>query len=151
MRFRIVLVLLGCLVFSNSSMSSAKVLKSTVRPLDPSYSSALAAANRFLHAWQTQDHETGLMMLTDAARQGVSSERLQDFFSPGPEAAFEIQRGKRINGGEYVFPVVLLGFSQQKIGPHVCSIVITRAGKDEWVVEKLPSIPFTTEAQRHRN
>src|SRR6058998_659151 len=106
MRFRIALILL-CLLSSGTSLLFAKTSKSRARPLDPSYSSALAAANRFLHAWQTQDHETGLMMLTDGARQRVSSERLQEFFSPGEQAAYEIQRGKRLNGGEYVFPVVL--------------------------------------------
>src|SRR5438552_12114963 len=137
MRFRLAFILL-CLPSFVASPSHARVSKSSTRPLDPSYSSALAAANRFLHAWQTQDHETGLMMLTDGARQHVSPERLQQFFSPGPEAAFEIQHGKRFNGGGYVFPVVLFGFSEQKVRPHVCSIVITRAGKDEWVVDRLP-------------
>jgi hypothetical protein len=78
------------------------------------------------------------MMLTDGARQHASPQRLQEFFSPGPGAAFEIQHGKRINGGEYVFPVVLFGFSEQKIRPHVCRFVITRAGKDDWVVNRLP-------------
>jgi hypothetical protein len=136
MGFRVPLIVLCLAAFVVSSF--ARVSKSSARPLDPSYSSALAAANRFLHAWQTQDHEAGLMMLTDGARQRVSPERLQEFFSPGPAAAFEIQHGKRINSGEYVFPVVLFGFSEQKIRPHVCSIVITRAGKDEWVVQKLP-------------
>jgi hypothetical protein len=138
MRFRIAFILLCCLVCSGSLVSFARTSKSAVRTVDPSYGPALAAANRFLHAWQTQDHETGLMMLTDAARQRVSPERLQVFFSPGPEAAFEIQHGKQINGGEYVFPVVLFGVSNVASRPRVCSIVITRAGKDEWVVQKLP-------------
>ncbi len=129
-------ILLCCFVSSGSSF--ARPAKNSARPLDPSYSLALAAANRFLHAWQTQDHETGIMMLADAARQRVSAEHLQEFFSPGPEAAFEIQHGKRVNGGEYVFPVVLFGVSEQKARSHACQIVITRTGKDEWVVQKLP-------------
>jgi len=78
------------------------------------------------------------MMLTDTARQHVTPERLQEFFSPGPEAAFEIQHGRRISGGEYVFPVVLFGTSESKLRPRACSIVIARAGKDEWMVQKLP-------------
>ena len=32
---------------------------------DRDYVSALSAANRFLQAWQTQDHEAGLLLLTD--------------------------------------------------------------------------------------
>jgi len=136
MRFRVPVILLCLAAFVVSSF--AKVSKSSARPVDPSYSSALAAANRFLHAWQTQDHEMGLMMLTDGARQRVSPERLQEFFSPGEQAAYEIQRGKRLNAGEYAFPVVLFGTSQNSSQPRACKLVIMRMGKDEWSVQKLP-------------
>ena len=141
MRFSAVL-LLACFasvassarVHKNNSRSSSK----NVLPVaDPAYAAALAAANRFLHAWQTQDHETGIMMLTDAAREHASPERLQEFFSPGPDAAFEIQRGKRVNG-QYVFPVVLFGVSKSNAHRHACSVVITKMGKDDWAVDKLP-------------
>ena len=44
---------------------------------DRGYSSALAAANRFLQAWQNQDHETGLLMLTDVAKQDSSQDRME--------------------------------------------------------------------------
>ena len=37
--------------------------------LDPWYGPALATANHFLVAWQNQDHETGIMMLGDKARE----------------------------------------------------------------------------------
>ena len=76
-------------------------------------------------------------MLTDAAREQESRERLQDFFSPGPDAAFEIQRGKHVNG-EYVFPVVLFDVSQSDAHAHAGSVVITKMGKDDWAVDKLP-------------
>jgi hypothetical protein len=76
-------------------------------------------------------------MLTDSAREHASREQLQDFFSSGPEAAFEIQRGKRLNAGEYSFPVVLFNPSSSPL-PHVCKIVVVKAGKDDWVVDKLP-------------
>ncbi len=135
MRSRIALSLLVCFV---SVLSYARVPKSSSRSLDPAYSSALAAANRFLYAWQTQDHETGIVMLTDAARQHTSPELLQIFFSPGPQAAFEIKRGKRIGPGEYGFPVALFGFSSTSSRPHYCRIIVTRAGKDDWAVDKLP-------------
>jgi hypothetical protein len=105
---------------------------------DPGYSSALATANRFLHAWQTQDHEAGIMMLTDAARQRVSPDQLQEFFSPAASAAFEIERGKRLNAREYAFPVVLFGLSASHDRAHICRIVVTRSGKDDWAVDKLP-------------
>ena len=76
-------------------------------------------------------------MLTDAAREHASPERLQEFFSPGPDAAFEIQRGKRVNG-QYVFPVVLFGLSETNPHRHACSVVITKMGKSDWAVDKLP-------------
>jgi hypothetical protein len=97
----------------------------------------LATANRFLHAWQTQDHETGILMLTDAAREHASREQLQEFFSPAGDAAFEIEHGKLING-QYVFPVVLFGVSENDARAHTCSIVIVNLGKDDWGVDKLP-------------
>jgi hypothetical protein len=115
----------------------ARVPKSGSRALDPAYGPALAAANRFLHAWQTQDHETGIMMLTDSARQHASREQLQAFFSSGADAAFEIQRGKRLNEAGFVFPVVLFD-SASSPQPHFCRIIIVRAGKDDWAVDKLP-------------
>lgn len=78
------------------------------------------------------------MMLSDAARQHVSSEQLDEFFSPGPGAAYEIERGKRVGSNQYIFPVMLF---DQKAGskvPHSCSIVLNNAGKDDWTVERLP-------------
>lgn len=139
MRLPATLLLLVCFVcsasFARVPKNSSRLVQSAYR--DPSYGPALAAANRFLHAWQTQDHETGIMMLTDSARQHASREQLQDFFSSGPEAAFEIQRGKRLNAAEYSFPVVLLNPSSSP-SPHVCKIVVVKAGKDDWAVGKLP-------------
>src|SRR5437764_1887732 len=99
------------LLLSFCPQSFAHQHKKHSRTVDPLYGSALATANRFLHAWQTEDHETGIMMLSDSARQKVSADKLQSFFSPGPDAAYEIARGKRVNSAAYVFPVVLFGGS----------------------------------------
>lgn len=76
-------------------------------------------------------------MLTDAARQQVSSDKLQEFFSPSGHAAYEIQRGRRVNGGEFVFPVVLFG-AEESSQPRACRLVIMRTGKEEWAVNRLP-------------
>lgn len=105
--------------------------------IDPTYSSALAAANRFLHAWQDQDHEAGIMMLADSARQNASPDLLQAFFSPGPDAAYEIAHGQRLKAGEYVFRLVLF-VSSSDSHPRSCKLTVVRAGKDDWAVEKLP-------------
>jgi hypothetical protein len=137
MRFRIApLLLLLCFLLA-AVFSFARAARSRVWTPGSSYSSALAAANRFLHAWQTQDHEAGILMLTDAARQQASSDKLQEFFSPSSNAAYEIQRGKRLNGGEYVFPVVLFGISQNS-QPRLGRLLIVHTGKDEWAVNRLP-------------
>lgn len=77
-------------------------------------------------------------MLTDSARQQVSREQLQEFFSPNGDAAFEIRRGHRLSSGEYAFPVVLFGSSSDEPQPRTREIVIVKSGKDDWAVGKLP-------------
>ena len=77
-------------------------------------------------------------MLSDTARQSLSPDKLQSFFSPGPDAAYEIARGRRVNSAVYEFPVVLFGASAASSRPHVCTVIVTRSGKSEWVVDKLP-------------
>lgn len=136
MTFRVHLVLV-CFILASCASLARPTHAHPHKAFDPSYSSALAAANHFLHAWQTQDHETGIMMLTDGARQHSSADQLQEFFSPAGQAAYEIQRGKRLKGGEYVFPVVLFGVSQNS-QPHSCRLVVVRTAKDEWAVNRLP-------------
>jgi hypothetical protein len=135
MRRVVIFVILLC---SISAVCFAHTHKNTSRAIDPLYGSALAAANRFLHAWQAEDHETGIMMLSDSARQHVSPDRLQSFFSPGPDAAYEIARGKRVSSAAYEFPVVLFGASSTPAHRHVCTVVVTRSGKNEWAVDRLP-------------
>src|SRR5579872_63954 len=126
------------LLFTIQPRSFAHVHRNTHRAIDPLYGSALAAANRFLRAWQDEDQETGIMMLSDAARQGLSPDKLQTFFSPGPDAAYEIARGKRVSSAAYEFPVVLFGASTASSRPHACTVVVSRSGKNEWAVDKLP-------------
>jgi hypothetical protein len=129
-----------CLLFlvSICPQSFAHPHRKTPRATDPLYGSALAAANRFLRAWQDQDHETGIMMLSDSARQSVSPEKLESFFSPGPDAAYEIAHGKRVNSAAYGFRVVLFGASAISSRPHVCTVTVTRNGKNNWTVDRLP-------------
>ena len=111
------------------------------RRLDLGYISALAAANRFLQAWQNQDHETGLLMLTDDAKQHSSEDRMESFFSSGTDAAYEIARGRKIKTGRYSFPVILFPFHSGTIKsdrPQKSEIVVVRTGKDEWAIDRLP-------------
>jgi hypothetical protein len=108
---------------------------------DRAYASALAAANRFLQAWQNQDHETGLLMLTDAAKHQSSEDRLEMFFSSGSDSAYEIARGKKLKAGRYAFPITLFVFHSGTTWsdrPQKSEIVVVRTGKDEWAIDKLP-------------
>jgi hypothetical protein len=77
-------------------------------------------------------------MLSDSARQKASPDKLQSFFSPGPDAAYEIARGKRLRSAAYEFPVILFGASRAPSHPHACTVIITRSGRNDWVVDKLP-------------
>jgi hypothetical protein len=134
------------LALQASTVSIAKTRHSTSSPAtastpDPGYASALAAANRFLQAWQNQDHETGLLMLTDTAKQNSSQDRLEVFFASGRDAAYEITRGKKLKAGCYAFPVALftsVAGMTDAARPQKSQIVVVRAGKDEWAIDKLP-------------
>ena len=130
------------LALQASTVSIAKTKRAPALPVsERGYKSALAAANRFLQAWQNQDHETGLLMLTDVAKQGSSPDRMESFFSSGKDAAYEIARGRKVKAGRYSFPVTLFvsGSDQSKSGrPQRSEIVLVLAGKDEWAVDKLP-------------
>src|SRR5215468_10677028 len=119
MKCCVTLVLLFC---SIPAICYAHAARHRVRPApDSTYSSALAAANRFLHAWQSQDHEAGILMLADSGRQHASPESLQAFFSPGPDGAYEIAHGQRLKAGEYEFPLVLFG-SSSDLHPRSCKL-----------------------------
>ena len=135
MRRRAVPIILLCFV---SITSFAHIRKKAPDKVDPAYSSALATANRFLNAWQMEDHETGIVMLTDSARGHVSSRQLQSFFSPGPQAAYEIAHGRRLRRGVYEFPVVLFHASETATRPDACTIIVTKQGRGDWAIDKLP-------------
>lgn len=130
-------VLLLIIFLSTHGWAHALRSKRQSKP-DPAYSAALQAADRFLHAWQTQDHEAGIMMLSDGARQRTSPEQLDEFFSPAANAAFEIEHGTRHKSGEYVFPVALFGVADSSQRVRFGQIVIVKAGKEDWAVERLP-------------
>jgi hypothetical protein len=130
------------LALQASTVSIAKTKHSPPSPTpDLGYASALAAANRFLQAWQNQDHEAGLLMLTDVAKQSSSEDRLEAFFSSGRDAAYEIARGRKLKAGRYAFPVALFASragTANAAHRQKSEIVVVRAGKDEWAIDKLP-------------
>jgi hypothetical protein len=135
------LIILSLASWLSTSVAARNKHSSTLPAPDPEYASALAAANRFLQAWQNQDHETGLLMLTDIAKQNSSEDRLEIFFSSGHDAAYEIARGRKLKAGRYAFPVALFvsgAGTTKSVRPQKSEIVVVHAGKDEWAIDKLP-------------
>jgi hypothetical protein len=109
------------------------------------YASALATADRFLQAWQTGDIENGMVLLTSHAKEKVSREDLEAFFSASTPEAYEITRGKTLRRGRYEFPVMLLGCSfpaaTTKTGHlqrRFSNIIVLRTGNNDWAIDKLP-------------
>jgi hypothetical protein len=115
--------------------------KASSHVVNRQYVEALGVANRFLHAWQTQDHEGGLLMLSDEAKRRVSEDILEKFFSKPSNVAeaYEIERGKKPKAGVYVFRVALFEVvSGRKLHPRYSQVVVVRTGKDGWAIDKLP-------------
>jgi hypothetical protein len=106
-------------------------------PTDPGYVFALAAASHFLHAWQTGDMENGMVLLSDGIRHTQNADKLEQFFSPGAERAFEITRGHG-HSGLYNFPVVLVTLHGSHVTRKASEIILVETGKNDWVVDKLP-------------
>lgn len=106
-------------------------------PVDPGYVFALATANRFLHAWQTGDLETGMVLLSDHVRHSQNPETLEQFFSGDADRAFEIARGQG-NLGRYRFAVVLVTTTGPRVRRRFSEIIVVNTGKNDWVVDKLP-------------
>jgi hypothetical protein len=111
--------------------------------VDRDYTAALATADHFLQAWQTRDSESGISLLTDRARRRTDENFLQHFFAAvDPQSSFEIGRGKRLASGRYLFPVSLFHNQAQPqrrwMRPQTSTLVVVRAGKNDWAIDKLP-------------
>ncbi|HZE26200.1 MAG TPA: hypothetical protein VE083_02385 [Terriglobales bacterium] len=137
-----VLISLGILLLFAAPLVAKS--KASIVPVDQDYVWALATADHFLHAWQTQDQETGILMLTDRLKHKTAEAALQSFFSSAADTgqSFEIGRGKRLGYGRYEFPVVLFqkssGNAYQRAHPRTSALVVVKAGRGDWAVDKLP-------------
>jgi hypothetical protein len=108
-------------------------------PTESGYVFALAAANHFLHAWQTGDLERGMVLLSDGLRHSQNADQIEDLFSNAKTKirSFEITRG-RGHPGRYTFPIVLVTARGNHISRKFSEITMIEAGKNDWVVDKLP-------------
>ncbi|MFI5114266.1 MAG: hypothetical protein ACHP7J_03900 [Terriglobales bacterium] len=104
---------------------------------DPGYVFALAAANRFLYAWQTGDLGAGTVMLSDRVRHSRNPDEIEQFFSGGANRAFEIMHGKG-NRGRRRFPVVLVTGEGRRVHRKSSEIILVNTGKNDWAVDTLP-------------
>jgi hypothetical protein len=105
---------------------------------DADYVAALAAADLFFHAWQNHDQETGVLLLSNAAKRHTSPEQLESFFSAS-QPAYEITLGKKLKRGRYTFAVALFETSNNRRARRRYSeIVVIRAGKNDWAIDNLP-------------
>jgi hypothetical protein len=134
-----------CLPLSLGLCASLASAKAKINPsVDSDYVLALGTANDFLRAWQTQDREAGILLLTDRLKQRTSEDALVDFFSctTGKSQSFEIARGKKVAPGRYRFPVSLFqkpaNPGTKWLRPLASSMVVVRTGGREWSIDKLP-------------
>jgi hypothetical protein len=105
---------------------------------DADYVTALAAADRFLQAWQSNDAETGIALLTAHAKKNANKDELERFFISAEPSAYEINRGKRLRRGRYEFAVALLTGESKKMHRKFSTIVIVNTGGNDWAIDKLP-------------
>ena len=137
-RLRLVVVLSFALLPRPLLFAASKTSPARSPALNADYASALAIADRFLQAWQTGDAENGTVLLTARAKEKVSADALETFFSDTP-TAYEITRGKQLHPGRYEFPVVLLGRSpKNRHTRRFSSLVVLRTGINDWAIDKLP-------------
>jgi hypothetical protein len=125
------------------SVAESKV-KPSIASLDRDYVSALAAANEFLHAWQVQDRAGGVILLSDSAKHQTSEDRIEQLLAPGMGVlqSYEIGQGKKLKSGTYSFPVTLFVIGTGKVTKPIrrrsSQIVVSRTGRDDWAIDKLP-------------
>ena len=139
-RKRQILSLIVLTVFISCPLSWAKKHMATPPAIDTNYVSALATANRFLSAWQSNDHEAGLMLLTNRAKHQNSETSIEGLFHGTSQKAFEIVHGRKLSPSRYEFPVVLLQSAEEFSQTHrkFTAIAITNTGKNDWAVDTLP-------------
>ena len=112
----------------------------TTPPVDPDYVYALATANHFLHAWQTQDQETAILLLSDRLKQRTSESLLDALLSSNVSKpqSFEIGRGKKLAPGRYQFPIALFQAKTKWTHPQTAALVVVKNGNNDWAIDRLP-------------
>lgn len=133
---------LSPLLFLALSISVPARSKSAPSRLESDYIQALATANHFLYAWQTLDHETTILLLSDRLKQHTPESHLDIYLRSSTirPRSFEIGRGKKLAAGRYRIPVTLFhpATELQSVHPDLTSIIVIKRGKNDWAIDKLP-------------
>lgn len=140
LNLRTILIALLVLATQSATPSSARTHgqhSRTAAPSDPGYVSALLTANRFLHAWQAGDLESGMVLISDGIRHSQNPETFEQLFAATGDRAYEISTGYG-HRGRYSFPIVLLAPKGSRITRRSSELTVVDAGKNDWVVDKLP-------------
>jgi hypothetical protein len=135
--FAILLISSFAILYS-SSLSAATRTAPARASAGADYIRALAAADRFLQAWQGQDVETGTVLLTSHAKDKINQDEFDQLFTNSSPGAYEIEHGKLLRRGCYEFPIVLLSGSLKKTQRRLSNIVVLNTGHNDWAVDKLP-------------
>jgi len=130
-------------VLLSTTLASPKT-RNTSPTVDHDYVVALATADRFLHAWQTDDEEAGILLLTDHLKKQSSEDAVHDFFSSSDYArtSYEIGHGRKLAPGRYEFPVALFQSpsrnGHRQTHPQASALMVVKAGKNDWAIDSLP-------------
>ncbi len=139
--FRRALGLVAALAFLSPCLSAGRTRHHSLSASDADYVSALATANRFLYAWQVHDEETGVLLLSEAAKKNSSEEKVDAFFTIAPVATYEIGRGMKLKPGRYSFPLALYTFdrgTEAHCHPRHSHLSVVKTGKEDWAIDTLP-------------
>ena len=131
-------MLAGVLLFSlQLQAANSHKRHSSPAPADPGYTLALSAANHFLHAWQSGDLETGVVLLSDSVRHSQNPDKFEEYFTSTGDRGFEIARGIGKHD-RYRFAVALVTNEAGRIRRRFSEIVVVNSGKNNWAIDKLP-------------
>jgi hypothetical protein len=126
-------------VVAASPAAWAKKHSSPAHPPDSGYVAALAVANRFLAAWQSNDQAAAMPLITTRAKQQSTEEGIDKLFDGSPVRAFEITRGRASRQDRYQFSVILLQADDSgRTRRRFADLTILNTGKNDWAVDKLP-------------
>jgi len=136
--FAILLISSFAILYSSSLSAATRTAPARASAAGADYIRALAAADRFLQAWQGQDVETGTVLLTSHAKDKINQDEFDQLFTNSSPGAYEIEHGKLLRRGCYEFPIVLLNGSPKKMQRHFSNIIVLNTGHNDWAVDKLP-------------